>query len=327
MSNYAKKRKYICEKCCFNSNNKFDYDRHITTPKHKNMAVDDEILCKKTQKTQLDKTNICNCGKEYKHYSSLWNHKKKCNMQNILLEKEKEKEPANSIVDISFNQINNQTNNTEIIVELLKQNIEFKSLIAEQNKCMAEQNKNMLVLMEKGIGNITTNTNNNVTNNKFNLNFFLNEQCKDAMNITDFVNSLQLQLADLEKVGEVGYAQGISNIFINGLKQLDIFKRPIHCSDVKRETMYVKDKDAWEKENQEKEKMLWAIKHIAHKNVKQISEWQQENPGCKDGESEVNGKFLKIVCESMGGHNDTEDNANYNKIIRNVAMEVTIDRV
>ena len=155
---------------------------------------------------------------------------------------------------------------------------------------------------------------------------FLNEQCKDAMNIHDFVNSIQLQLSDLENMGELGYAGGISKIFIDGLKQLDICKRPIHCSDTKRETLYIKDKDAWEKANQDREMLYWAIKQISHKNVKQIPEWQKENPDYSDIDSNVHERFMKIVCESMGGHDVEEDRLNYNKIIRNVAKEVALER-
>ena len=318
--------KFCCNLCYYTTSKKSNYAKHLLTSKHQNVNNATGMLIESCSKLVSNKINICFCGKEYKHLASLCRHKKICNHNQY------------ETTDVSCH-----PKNADFIVELLKQNNEFKSLLSEQNKFMveqnkymveqmtdqnkhmAEQNKHMIKLMETGIGN-TTNSH-NTTNNKFNLNFFLNEQCKDAMNITEFVNSLQLQLSDLEKVGELGYAQGISNIFINGLKQLDIFKRPIHCSDVKRETMYIKDKDAWEKENQEREKMMWAIKNIAHKNIKQIPEWQQENPEYKDSESETNGKFLKIVSESMGGYTDQEDSANYNKIIRNVAKEVSIDRV
>ena len=307
--------KFCCDKCKYTTNKKSSYDKHILTAKHILMAKRGDSVVPKI-------CYDCACGNKYMYYSGLSRHKKNCSMQNIASEKEKEKV---LVQDISCN-------NTELIIELIKQNNEFKGLLAEQNQefkgLLMDQNKQNIELQKQLLemakeGKHITNNNNN---NKFNLNFFLNEQCKDAMNITDFVNSLQLQLADLEKVGELGYAAGISKIFINGLKQLDIFKRPIHCSDVKRETMYIKDKDAWEKENQEKEKMMWAIKNIAHKNVKQIPEWQEENPEYKNGESVINGQFLKIVNESMGGYNEEEDVKNYNKIIKNVAKEVAIER-
>ena len=314
-------KKFRCDNCNYDTCRKSQFDRHKLTRKHEMANMTNEPLIKKFPVVNDNKYFNCLCGNAYMHMASLCKHKKKCNMQNILLEKEKV-----LVQDISCN-------NTELIIELIKQNNEFKGLLAEQNhefkELLMDQNKQNIELQKQLLemakeGKHITNNNNN--NNKFNLNFFLNEQCKDAMNITDFVNSLQLQLADLEKVGELGYAAGISKIFINGLKQLDIFKRPIHCSDIKREIMYVKDKDAWEKENQEREKMMWAIKNIAHKNVKQIPEWQEENPDCKDGQSNIHEQFLKIVNESMGGYNEEEDTKNYNKIIRNVAKEVAIER-
>ena len=237
-----------------------------------------------------------NCEKKYKTRVGLWKHNKIC----IIDQQQKNKGD-----DISVNQIDKLTN---LIFDVVKQNQELQKQLLD----LAKEGKNI--------------TNNNNSHNKFNLNFFLNEQCKDALNITDFVASLQLQLSDLENIGEYGYVRGISNLFINGLKQLDIFKRPIHCSDVKRETMYVKDKDAWEKENDKRDKLKLAIKYLAHKNVKQIPEWQEENPDYKDSESNTHEQFLKIVNESMGGYNEEEDSKNYNKIIRNVAKEVIIDR-
>jgi hypothetical protein len=142
----------------------------------------------------------------------------------------------------------------------------------------------------------------------------------------DFVNSLTIQLTDLENIGRLGYTEGISKIFINGLKQLDIFKRPIHCSDLKRETLYVKDENIWEKDSEEKGKIKQAIKSIANKNIKQIPDWQKENPSSQDTSTKKHDEYMKIVGESMGGFNAEEDERNYNKIIKNVAKEVTIDK-
>ena len=146
------------------------------------------------------------------------------------------------------------------------------------------------------------------------------------MDIMDFVKSLTLQLTDLERVGQLGYAEGISKVFVEGLKELDIHKRPIHCSDLKREVLYVKDDGRWEKDNEENTKMKFAIKHIAHKNVQQIKEWQKENPEYTDSESTVSEKYMKIINHSMGGFTDEEDETNYNKIIKNVAKEVVIQK-
>ena len=280
---------FECKTCAFKCSKPSEITRHLLTRKHENLTCGNKIA----PPTIFD---CKNCEKKYKTRVGLWKHNKIC----IIDQQQKNKGD-----DISVNQIDKLTN---LIFDVVKQNQELQKQLLD----LAKEGKNI--------------TNNNNSHNKFNLNFFLNEQCKDALNITDFVASLQLQLSDLENIGEYGYVRGISNLFINGLKQLDIFKRPIHCSDVKRETMYVKDKDAWEKENDKRDKLKLAIKYLAHKNVKQIPEWQEENPDYKDSESNTHEQFLKIVNESMGGYNEEEDSKNYNKIIRNVAKEVIIDR-
>ena len=309
---------FSCMYCDYTTYRKGNYNKHITTPKHKNNQND----TKSSKSSNIFIIRSCLCGKVFNDRAGLWRHKKKCHFVS--------EETFDSVNEFGLGSdsysltVCNNFPNHNFIIDVLQQNQEFKELIIEQNKQNQDLQKQLIEITKEG--KHITNNMNNTTNNKFNLNFFLNEQCKDAMNIKDFVNSLKLQLSDLENVGESGYAEGISKIFINGLKELDIFKRPIHCSDVKRETLYVKDKDAWEKENQEKEILHWAIKNIAHKNVKQIQEWQEKNPEYKDGESTVHEQFLKIVNESMGGYTDGDDKANYNKIIRNVAKQVVIER-
>jgi hypothetical protein len=284
---------FCCKKCHYTSSNKKDYNKHLLTRKHKNT---DSLMILTDEKPPKNPMFTCECGNEYKHRQSLFNHKKKC------LFKPVEQEPDKS------------SNN--VILELLKQNQEFKELIIEQNKQIFE-------LAGKGgntINNITNNTNN------FNLQFFLNEQCKDALNIMEFINQLQLNTTDLDMVGRLGYSEGISKLFIRGLKALDVFKRPIHCSDLKRETLYVKDKDSWEKDNDEKNKMKTAIKYIAAKNFKQINEWREKNPESNDCDSKKNTDYNQIIIHSMGGSTKEEDEQHYNKIIRNVAKEVIIDK-
>jgi len=311
--NSSKKLNYCCELCNFITSNKNDYSRHILTPKHQNTKNNEKKL-KKTQKNSslMSSGYICDCGKEYKHQSSLWNHKQKCNLKFEPIIKQ-------DVIDIPITDASNNIISSELVLELLKQNNEFRELLKDQNKQIME-------LVSKGIGNTTNMNCNNVIKNKFNLNIFLNEQCKDAMNIMDFVNSLQLQLSDLERVGELGYVKGIGHIVINKLKALDICKRPIHCSDLKRETMYVKDENAWEKENGKNDKITKMIKHVAHKNQRQINEWRQENPEHKNPESVKCDKYLAIVNQSMGGSTEDDDINNYNKIIKNIAKEVIIDK-
>jgi hypothetical protein len=237
--------------------------------------------------------------------SSLCNHKRLCTGFKTLQTEQTTVAP----------EANKKLDHEALIQELMKQNNEFKTMLIEQNTKIME-----LAKEGKYITNNTTN------NNNFNLNFFLNEQCKDALNIMDFINQLQLNTTDLDMVGRLGYSEGISKLFIRGLKELDVFKRPIHCSDLKREVLYVKDKDSWEKDNDEKNKMKNAIKYIAAKNFKQINEWREKNPESDDYDSQRHMDYHQIVIHSMGGSTKEEDEKHYNKIIKNVAQEVTIDK-
>ena len=206
-----------------------------------------------------------------------------------------------------------------MFLSLLQQNNDFKDVILEQSKQIME-------LAKTNNSSITNNNNcNNTTNNnnQFNLNVFLNEECKDAMNIMDFIGSLKVQFSDLENTGKVGYVKGVSDIFLKNLKELDVHKRPIHCSDLKREVMYVKDKDVWEKD-EDKKKTTLAIRHIADKNFKQIHQWLKENPEAKDARNKKNEQYMMIVNKCTGGIDEEEDQKYYGKIITNVAKEVVI---
>lgn len=286
--------KFYCQCCDFKCSKKSNYDAHLFTLKHKKndkiMTNDDKNAQKTAEKF------VCDCGKEYKHRQGLWSHKKKC-------ENAGEEQPSNII-----------------IVELLKQNKEFKDLIIEQNKQIMElaKEKNTVI-------NNTTN-NSNTNNNQFNLQFFLNEQCKDALNLVDFVEQIKLQLSDLDMIGRVGYVEGMSKIFMRNLHALDVFKRPIHCSDLKRETLYIKDKNSWEKENGENIKIKRAIKGIENKNIKQIPFWVKENPASEDFETKKHMEYQNILLEAMGGSTLEDDNKKCDKIIRNIAKEVVIDK-
>ena len=191
---------------------------------------------------------------------------------------------------------------------------------------MLEQNKHMIELAKHSAGHHNTNNSHNTTNNSFNLQFYLNETCKDAMNIMDFVSQLQVGINDLEETGRLGFAQGISKIFINGLKQINVNDRPIHCSDLKRETLYIKSNNEWNKESEDKVILTNAIKHVAHKNMKQITEWTKDHPHYNDPNSKDNDTYLQIVSESMSGSSKEETNKNYNKIIKNIVKETIIDK-
>ena len=252
-----------------------------------------------------------NCNMNFKHQSSYCRHKKKCIIQN---EESIDNQNTNTNIDIT---------DSNIIVQLIKQNDDFKNLLIEQSKTLIEQNKTICELSKNST--ITNSNNNTNSHNKtFNLQFFLNETCKDAMNIMDFVDSIKFQLSDLEKVGKVGFVVGISNIIVKNLNLLDETKRPVHCTDAKREVMYVKDEDKWEKENETNLKLRKAIKHIAYKNSKMLSEFRVKNPDCLKSTSKVSDKYNKLVYEALGGKGDN-DAEKEDKIIKNIAKEVTID--
>jgi hypothetical protein len=291
--------KFYCEICDYGTSKKSSYDDHLVSAKHLKSMVGNEILPKFCSEFMCP-----NCSKKYKDNSGLWRHKKKC------VEKEKE---------IENNETNEQNDSVELIKYLMKENSEFKQMIIQQNKQMIELSKN---------NSVTNNNNNNINshNKSFNLNFFLNETCKDAMNIMDFVDSLKIQLSDLETVGKLGYIEGISKIIVKNLNSLDETKRPVHCTDTKREVMYVKDEDKWEKENENKQKMRKVIKHVTHKNSKLLKEFKAKYPGCEKSSSKYSDQYDKLIIEAMGGKGDN-DVEKEDKIIRNIAKTVTIDKM
>jgi hypothetical protein len=214
----------------------------------------------------------------------------------------------------------------ELIQFLIKENTDFKQLMIEQNKTMVELAKKSGNTTTTTTTTTTTNTNTNNNNNNFNLNFYLNETCKNAMNITDFVSQLPVNLTNLEDTGRLGFAEGISKIFIDGLKQINVNDRPLHCSDFKRETLYIKNNNEWNKETDNKIILTNAIKHVANKNIKQIFEWTKKYPDYNDYRSKKNDKYLKIVSQSMSGSTEEESLKNYSKIIKNIVRETTISK-
>jgi len=302
--------KYPCETCNYATNNKKDYSRHLLTSKHQN-----ETNMKQMKQNYLflpiqNNNFICDqCSSSFSSRTTLWRHKKSCNP------------------DESDNNAD-----TSLIVQLMKQNDDFKHLLIEQNKAMIEQNNkvfeshNQLIEMCKQNASSITNNTVNSHNKTFNLQVFLNEDCKDAMNITDFVNSINLQLSDLEHVGKVGYVEGISNIIIKNLNALDVTKRPVHCTDPKRETIYIKDGDVWEKDEDDNKKLRKMIKSVAFRNCKNTRLFKEKYPDCMKSESKYSDMYNKIIIEVMGGTSATNDIENQNKIIRNIAKVMTIDK-
>ena len=280
---------FTCKCCDYNTSRLSQYTRHVLSAKHKKLEISTDFNNSSTDFNKKSSKFECQCGKVYKERTGLWRHKKVCDFE------EEEEEPKKE-----------EISDKELIVMLLKQN----SQLIEHN---CELTKN-------GINN--TNSHNNNTNNShnkaFNLNFFLNETCKDAMNIMDFIDSIKLQLSDLEKVGELGYVDGISNIITNNLKAIDITKRPVHCTDKKRETMYIKDENKWEKEEEDKKKLRKAIKRVAFKNQNLIQDFKKEHPDYNKYHSKISDQYNKLVVESMGGSGDN-DNEKEDKIIKNIS--------
>jgi hypothetical protein len=304
--------KFECFHCDFKCCNKNDYNRHVLTRKHK-------ILSNTTEKNAKNSEGfICDCGKEYKHHSSLWNHKKKCvkedNPDNII------ETENNNITHNDNDSITPDNNNItpELILEIIKQNQEFKDLLLEQNKTIIEMSKHSQI-------NNTINNNSNINNKTFNLQVFLNETCKDAMNIMDFVDSIKIQLSDIESIGELGYVNGISKLIIKHLNALDENMRPVHCSDPKRESLYVKDKNVWEKEGPDNNKIKKAIKYVSHKNICALPEWKAKYPDCVYSDSLKSDQYNHIVIEAMGGSGDN-DAEKADKIVKKIAKVVTIDK-
>ena len=298
---------YCCKICDYTTSNVYDFNKHNKTQKH--LSNDKSILAiEKSQKSQHE----CACGKTYKDNSGLWRHKQKCNYNN----------------DSNNDSINDTALLTNLVIEVVKNNNELQKQCVELQKQNQEFQQKMVESFSEVIKNGTySNTVNNInSNNKsFNLNFFLNETCKDAMNIMDFVDSIKLQLCDLENVGKLGFVEGISKIIVSNLNSLDETKRPVHCTDSKREVMYIKDEDKWEKENETKQKMRKVIKHVTHKNSKLLKEFKTKYPGCEKSESKFSDKYDKLIIEAMGGKGDN-DIEKEDKIIRNIAKTVTIEK-
>jgi len=283
-------QKYSCNFCNYFTFRKNDFIKHKTTDKHKKHENGSKMVVNDSDFSQNLAIYSCNCGKIYKHDTGYYRHKKKCNIINI-------------------DQLDKEPSDKELIILLLKQNAQ-----------LIEQNSE---LVKNGTHNTINNTNNS-HNKTFNLQLFLNETCKDAMNIMDFVDSIKIQLSDLENVGKLGYVEGISNIIIKKLNDLEVEKRPVHCTDSKREVLYVKDDNQWyndSKDQNENKKIRKAIKHITHKNSKLLPEFKAKYPDCIYSDSKKSDQYNKIIIESLNDSNENE-----NKIIKKIAKQVVVDK-
>ena len=341
---------YECAQCNYTTHLKTNYDRHLLTAKHKkNSIIPNEDKTKEIR-------HICSlCNKEYKNYSGLWKHNKTC-----VATKNETTQEVNGNVEplqntfVSGNIISKEIFTPQLFMEVLKQSKELQDVLVEQNKELQnkllekenelhnklleketelhnklleqnEQNHKQIIELTKK--QTTNNINShNTNNNQFNLQFFLNETCKDAMNIVDFINSLKLTTDDFETTGKLGFIDGISRIFIKELKKLETEKLPIHCTDLKRETVYIKDNNIWEKENEEKNKLKWTIDRIAQLNFNQQEKWQEKYPECRENNTKENQHFFKLASVALGGRGKDEEDKYREKIMKNVLKEVVLDK-
>jgi len=285
--------KFYCNICDYRTCRKSNFDEHILTSKHKKRSTGNLCQSISSKIQQTVKYSCQFCAKEYNDKSGLWKHKQKCNL-----------------ITITTTTGNNEPTDKELIMMLIKENSELKNM--------------MIKVIENGTNNNNNNTINS-HNKAFNLNVFLNETCKDAMNISDFIDSVKLQVSDLENVGKVGYIEGISNIIIKNLQALEVEKRPVHCADQKREVMYVKEDNIWEKEDEANKKLRKAIRSIAHKNICMLKAFREKYPDCQEYDSKKSSQYNKLVIEAMGGKGDN-DYEKDSKIIKKIAKVVGIDK-
>ena len=290
---------FHCELCDYKTSRKYNYEIHLDSIKHKNNALTTNMPNSLVKVSKI--YNCQNCEKQFNDRAGLWRHNKKCNQIQYDDDCEDKKE---------------KTKKDDLIEYLIKENQEFKNLILE----LAKKDNSV-------INNNNTNTNcHNTNNNTFNLNMFLNEKCKDAINIDDFVSNIKMQLSDLENFGYMGYVEGVSRILIKNLKDLDTYSRPIHCSDLKREVFYIKDNNEWTKETDDKPVLKNVIKQVANKNIKQIQTWKNEHPDCTYSDSKKNDQYINIVMNSMSGGTSEEQHNNISQIMKNVSKAVAIDK-
>ena len=308
-------KKFKCENCDFVCYKQSEWNRHIMTLKH-------EKIVKGNNMEILEITNkefqCIHCNHTYKTNSGLWKHNKKCLSKNdneTIIEDNNLTQSSSEVVHL-----------TNLVVKLMNSNDEIQKKQNEfQQKTLDLQKENQYLQKQMLEVCKTGGTNHSYNNNKtFNMQIFLNEKCKDAMNIMDFVNSMTLELSDLEDVGELGYVDGISNIIIKKLNEMDIYKRPVHCSDTKRESLFVKDNDIWEKEESGRDTLRRAIKYISKKNSDLLPAWSEENPESQNIYSKRNDHYIKMVLQAMGGRGDIE--INENKIMKKISKAVMINK-
>ena len=298
---------FACDLCDFKCCKQSDYDRHIETNKHKRLTETN-----KKEPISNPKTFVCVCGNKYNHISSLAKHKRTC----ISV---KTHESTSVTKEDDYNTINDVVLETKIKEKIESAtDKELKDLVKDLIKHNGELMKTINNIIPK-IGNTTNNT---TMNNNFNLNVFLNEQCKDALNISDFIDSLKITLEDLLFSKTNGITRGITDVMIKGLKELDIHKRPIHCTDIKRDIMYIKDEDKWQKDDNH-DMMKNTIVKIADMERTALQQWALDNPDWMDTERKQIEylTMMRSICEPIENYNNYE-----RKIIKNIGKEILIDK-
>jgi uncharacterized protein YxeA len=308
--------KFICEPCHYLTSNKKDYNKHLATRKHQCSINSNNCNPINPQNEIL---TCLNCDKIYKSRVGLWRHKKICiKSENI------KSENITLDIGISASSISDSSNNViQLLInenkELINDNKDFKNMIIELVKTNNELQKQMVDVCQK----IQPGNNNTINshNKTFNLQVFLNEECKDAMNMSDFINSIEIKVSDLVNIGKLGYVEGMSNIIIKQLNDTDMYKRPVHCSDAKRETLYVKEENKWEKDTQETKQMLTAVWGVNKKNYTLLANWKETHPDCMSSKSNQSDEYMKITSKVMDG-----DLENINKVIKKVSKQVVIDK-
>ena len=306
--------KFYCKKCDYVTSRKNNMNAHLLSAKHQKTTPDNNISAKNNDISATFSKYCCKkCDKKYNDRAGLWRHNKKCVTENEVVDE------SNDESEDELNDESNLLKKDNMIKYLLKENADFKSLIMELVKKEFINNS-----INTNNTNNTVNSNNNI--NSFNLNLFLNDTCKGAMNMSEFVDTIAIQMCDLENFAHMDYADGVSRILFKNLNNLDKTQRPIHCTDLKRETVYIKENNCWTKETDEKPNLKSAIRLIAFKNIKHINEWVKEHPGCRDPTTKQNVKYNKIVMNSMSGGTVQEQQDNIEKIVKNVTKAVTIEK-
>ena len=318
---------YICNDCEYATKRKTDYAKHILTRKHIQITMDNGLS---------SNGYTCECGKTYQHRSGLCKHRHKCkgpspgpgpgpgqDASETTLPKPEEMMAL--MFKFMCDKLPDKSDQSQLVIELLKQNQDFKDVMMEQSKQLAEQNKQMMELANKAGNN--TNCNNTTNNNKFNLNVFLNETCKDAITMDDFINSIEVTRDEFIHTGQVGFIEGISTVMAHRFRDMEMHTRPLHCTDLKRETIYIKNADKWEKDDADKTNMRKAVRGVAKKNMKELWRWYNDNkPAVEQIGTDVCEDYFRYHKAALGGYGKEEDLKFEDKIMRNVLKEVHLDK-